>query len=215
MTPAFAQSVDPIFLYVLQLLERISQNRPAEVEEVRRQVQKRIDDAEMSLHNSPQWQLAKYAIVCWIDSMLIHAPWPGNNWWENNPLERAYFHGRDAYTLFYAKAKEAANLPSKDALEVFYLCVVLGFRGFYEASTSAQFAAQLGLPPRIEDWTQQSGASIQIGLGRPVVEAAPQVGDGAPPLEGRSQLAVMSVFAVLSLAALAAYFVIFIWAPNG
>lgn len=205
MTPGFAKAVDPIFLVVLDLLERIEQNKPIAVNEERSRIQKRIDNSEMQLGNTPDWELAKYALVSWIDSMLIGSPWSGSNWWENNPLERTYFFGRNAFTQFFSKAKEASLLANKDALEVYYLCVVLGFRGFYNEPSAAQYAGQLGLPPRLEEWANQTAASIQIGLGRPPLENSPVVGDGAPPLEGRARLLLMSLLGTGLIAAALAY----------
>ena len=205
MTPGFAKAVDPIFLIVLDLLERIEQNKPISINEERNRIQKRIDNSEMMLGNTPDWELAKYALVSWIDSMLIGSPWSGSNWWENNPLERTYFFGRNAFTQFFTKAKEASMLTNKDALEVYYLCVVLGFRGFYNEPSAAQYAGQMGLPPRLEEWANQTAASIQIGLGRPPIENSPIVGDGAPPLEGRARLIMMSLFGTAVIAAAVAY----------
>jgi type VI secretion system protein ImpK len=205
MTPAFAKAVDPIFLCVLDLLERIEQNKPIVINEERSRIQRHIDNSEMKLGNTPDWELAKYAMVSWIDSMLIGSPWSGSNWWENNPLERTYFFGRNAFTQFFTKAKEASMLTNKDALEVYYLCVVLGFRGFYNEPTAAQYASQMGLPPRLEEWANQTAASIQIGLGRPQIENSPIVGDGAPPLDGKSRLVTMSLVGTALVAAALAY----------
>ncbi len=206
MTPAFAKAVDPIFLCVLDLLERIEQNKPIVINEERSRIQRHIDNSEMMLGNTPDWELAKYALVSWIDSMLIGSPWSGSNWWENNPLERTYFFGRNAFTQFFTKAKEASMLTNKDALEVYYLCVVLGFRGFYNEPTAAMYAGQIGLPGRLEEWANQTATSIQIGLGRPQIENSPIVGDGAPPLEGRSRLITMSLIGTAMVAAALGYF---------
>ena len=86
MTPKFAKAVDNVFLGVLDLLERIERNQSINVSDERTRIQKRIDNAEAQLGSTQDWQLAKYALVSWIDSMLIGAPWDGNTWWENNPL---------------------------------------------------------------------------------------------------------------------------------
>ncbi len=210
MTPKFARSVDRVFLCVLDLLERIEQNKPLNVNDERIRIQQNIDNAEAALGQVPEWELAKYGIVSWIDEMLIEAPWSGSDWWENNPLERKYFFDRNAYTQFYLKAKEAAALQDKNALEVFYICVVLGFRGFYSGSSSAQYAEQLGVAPRLEDWPRNIATTIQLGQGRPPLEDTPILGDGAPPLDGRSQVISMSFFAITLLAAAVGYYVFFV-----
>jgi type VI secretion system protein ImpK len=141
--------------------------------------------------------LAKYALVAWIDDMLIEAPWDGRNWWENNSLEFAYFKTRDRATQFFLKAKESAEMSQRDALEVFYLCVVLGFRGLYGLSESSFLAEQLQLPTDVESWAKRTSQSIQLGQGRPRLSGTARPGVGAPPLEGKFQLVGTSLVTVV------------------
>lgn len=210
MTPKFAKAVDTVFLGVLDLLERIERNQSIMVSDERTRIQKKIDHAEAQLGATQDWHLAKYALVSWIDSMLIGAPWEGNNWWENNPLERTYFFDRNAYTQFYTKAREAAALPNKDALEVYYICVVMGFRGLYGDAQGTMLAEQMGLPPRLDDWARQTAASIQLGQGRPPIHERPKLGDGAPPLNGRSSLFGMAGFGIILFGLALGYLIIFV-----
>lgn len=212
MTPRFANAVDPIFLYVLGLLDKIGQNKPVPAEEAREGIQNRFREAEAQLSEKQHhegWELAKYALVAWIDDVLIEAPWPGRDWWENNSLEFAYFSTRDRATEFFKKAKQAAQLTRRDALEVYYVCVVLGFRGLYALSESGFLADQLELAPDIESWSRRTAKSIELKQGRPPIQAAPQPGEGAPPLEGKFQLINTFLAAiVLSLsAAVVGYYV--------
>jgi type VI secretion system protein ImpK len=185
MTPTFAAAVDPIFLHVLGLLERISNNESPSPSEERTAINNWLRNAEALLGQKQDWELAKYALVAWIDDMLIEAPWDGRLWWKENALEVELFNTRDRATVFYTKAKDAAKLTRRDALEVFYVCVVLGFRGLYRDSAAAFLADQLGLPPDLDSWARQAAKSIQLGQGRPPIQAAPIPGEGAPPLEGR------------------------------
>ena len=75
MTPEFAKAVDPVFLYVLNLLERINQGEPVSAEDERSEILKGLDRADAQLGHRDDWQLAKYALVSWIDEVLIEAPW--------------------------------------------------------------------------------------------------------------------------------------------
>jgi hypothetical protein len=71
------------------------------------------------------------------------------------------------------KGKEAASLASKDALEVFYVGVVLGFRGLYRDPTAAAILAEpRGLPLDLETWAKQTSMAIQLGQGRPQISEA-------------------------------------------
>ena len=195
MTPEFAKAVDPIFLHVLELLERIERNETPVAKDERARVRAQIDRAEAMLGRKPDWELAKYAMVAWIDDLLIEAPWDGRMWWEENALEVELFNSRDAFTKFYTQAEEAQQLTKKDALEVFYVCVVLGFRGLYR-DTSVD-AEMMGLPSSLDEWARKTAMAINLGLGRPPITVNSRPGEGAPPLEGRFNLVGMSIVAVI------------------
>ena len=197
MTPQFAQAVDRIFLAVLGLLDRIGRNEPLVPSEERIRIRATLDHAESVLGQSPEWQLSRYALVTWIDDVLIEAPWEGRQWWEENAMEVEIFNSRDAFTAFYTKAVEAATLTQKNALEVFYVCVVLGFRGLYRDSSAVVMADQLRLPPDLAAWTKQTALAIRLGQGRPPITEAPHPGDGAPPLEGKFALVGATLLCVI------------------
>ena len=59
MTPRFANAVDPIFLYVLGLLDKIGQNEPVPAEEAREGIQNRFREAEAQLSEKTDPYLAR------------------------------------------------------------------------------------------------------------------------------------------------------------
>ncbi len=200
MRPDFAKAVDPIFLATLHFIERIERNdRPIAADE-RATLLRKIDDAEIILGNTQEWQLAKYALCAWIDALLIEAPWNGQGWWKDNCLEKKYFGRRDAHDAFFPRAVEAAGLGRKDALEVYYLAVVLGFRGFYadnDASYKASMISAHRLPDSVEAWCRSTARSLQLRQGRPEIPEAIQAGGSAKPLGGKSALAIFSMISVI------------------
>ena len=197
MAPQFAQAVDRIFLAVLGLLDRIGRNEPLVPSEERVRIRAALDNAESVFGQTQDWQLSRYALVAWIDDVLIEAPWEGRQWWEENALEVEIFNTRDAFTAFYTKAAEAATLTQKNALEVFYVCVVLGFRGLYRDSSAVVMADQLRLPPDLAAWTKQTALAIRLGQGRPPITESPRPGDGAPALEGKFALVGATLLSVI------------------
>jgi len=201
MTPRFAKAVDPIFMRVLGLLERIEQDHDLSPEEQRESIRSDLDAAERLLGQSRDWELAKYALVSWIDEVLIEAPWErGRNWWKEHSLEWAYFGTNSCFERFFVLADAAATLTEKDALEVFYVCLVLGFRGLYrDPEQTPMLAGPLGIPVKIEDWAKQKSRAIQGG-DRPKIAEDHQPVEGAEPLEGPVML-IWSVFVALVLAA--------------
>ena len=204
MTPDFAVAIDPIFLHVLGILERIGLNEAMSPQEERESVLNWLRNAEAQLGQRQEWELAKYALVAWIDDMLIEAPWGGRQWWKENALEVEIFNTRERATQFFAKSQNATKTTRRDALEVFYVCVVLGFRGLYRDPQAAFLASQFSLPADLESWARQTARSIQLGQGRPSIHEKPRPASSAPPLEGKFLLlgscvmsVVLSVFAAL------------------
>jgi type VI secretion system protein ImpK len=69
----------------------------------------------------------RYALACWLDELFtIDSPWEAQ--WKDRILEYALFGTRSRYETFWDQA-ERAQARSADALEVYFLCVMLGFRG--------------------------------------------------------------------------------------
>lgn len=217
MTPSFAAAVDPVFLHVLGLLERISNSELTTPSEERAAINNTLRDAEAQIGQKQDWELAKYALVAWIDDVLIEAPWEGRKWWNENALEVELCNTRDRAATFFTKAKDAANMTRRDALEVFYVCVVLGFRGLYRDQASAAFLAdQLGLPPDLEAWAKQAAKSIQLAQGRPPMTEAPrQTDEGAPPLEGKYRLVGAALLGVVLTAVVALIWLFFVGGTSG
>lgn len=211
MTPKFAQAVDPILLHVLELLERIARDERPSPQEERLRIRALIDQAGALLGASPEWDLARYALVSWIDEVLLETPWDGREWWSNNVLEVELFSTRECFERFYVKAQEASTLARRDALEVFYVCVVLGFRGLYRDPQEASFLIQShGLPVELETWAKQASLAIRLGQGRPPLPPPRRQVSGAPPLKARPLAAWSWVAAALLALAGAVYYGLFL-----
>ena len=145
-------------------------------------IRSRLDHAEAQLGRTPDWLLAKYALVAWIDEMLIvDAPWRDRDWWNENKLEWEIFQTNSRYDLFYKKAKEAFALPQKDALETFYVCVVLGFRGLYrDPVRGLNGGRSLADSPRSPDLDARNGDGDPPPNGPPADQRNEHAADRAP-----------------------------------
>lgn len=189
MTPNFAQAVDPIFLYVLALLDRISRDAKPVPQEERARIRALIDNAEATLGSGTEWELAKYALTSWIDEMLVDVYWDGREWWSNNVLEVELFNSRQCHEKFFIKAQQASTVAGRDALEVFYVCVILGFRGLYhELDAGSVIAPSLNLPITVGEWARQTGLSVRLGQGREALSGPAAEIHGAPPLRSRASV---------------------------
>jgi type VI secretion system protein ImpK len=193
MDSNFARKVDPIFLEMLELMQRIERNEAPVPAEQRNRIIEKITEAESALSGHSDWPLAKYAFSSWIDETLIQAPWDGRELWRERPLEFHFFRTSEAYSGFFAKAREAAEHSSRDALEVFYVCVVLGFRGLYRDASGGPIAEQMGLPLDLEGWARQTAASIRVGQNRPRLHELTRPGQYAEPLTGKFNFVGMAL----------------------
>lgn len=75
--------------------------------------------------------LAKYAIAAFIDETVLASSWPLKEAWADQPLQLQYFNDFSAGEEFYAKIDTLRGAKRHAVLEVYYLCLALGFRGKY------------------------------------------------------------------------------------
>jgi type VI secretion system protein ImpK len=98
---------------------------------------------------------------------------------------------------------EAGSLPNKNALEVFYLAVVLGFRGFYsnsDVSYARQMSHKLRIPDTIDAWCREVVRALHLRQGRPNIPGVIQTGDSAKPLNGKSNFILFAMLSSLLVA---------------
>lgn len=98
---------------------------------------------------------AKYAIVAFMDEQVFHSPWPGRQMWISRPLQLVYFNENTAGEGFFTRLQALQAEPRRaHVLEIYYLCLALGFQGKYAVHAGeglgglidhvgAQVAAQL------------------------------------------------------------------------
>ncbi len=79
-------------------------------------------------HDDTVFLGARYAVVCWLDELFVHAtPW--SEQWNEHKLEVSLYASNERAWRFWSQARLAASRGMTDVLEVFYLCALLGFRG--------------------------------------------------------------------------------------
>jgi len=189
MSPEFAAAFDPVILEVLSLVERARTGTAGRPVEEHARIRGVLDQgaALMPGTRSRDWELASYALVALLDELLIvDIPWKGQAWWENNALEVEIHRTRNRATEFYSRAEEAVGLASRDALEVFIMAVVLGFRGIFRDQQ-----------PALRQWLRTQENMVRVGEARaPLPDTAAEL-SGAPPLSGGVRLLWASLFALM------------------
>ena len=70
----------------------------------------------------------RYALACWLDEIFIaDSPWKDQ--WNDSKLETTLYGMNERASEFWKQAQLAQAWPTREALEVFYLCAMLGFQG--------------------------------------------------------------------------------------
>ncbi len=157
-----------------------------------------LDQGEAIVGTGREWELSSYALVSWIDEMLVEAAWSQREWWSNNVLERELFNTRECAEKFFVYAKEASTLAQRDSLEVFYVCVILGFRGIYSEPSIARLVCEsLAIPSDIHEWARQVAMSIRLGQGRPNLNGPEREIVGAPPLPAKNRVVWPWIFVTM------------------
>ncbi len=134
----------------------------------------------------------RYALVCWLDELFTSddSDWAAQ--WNEQKLEVELYGSNDRSWRFWQQAQLAQTRASDDAPEVFYLCVMLGFRGDLRnrdqqlRSWAASARHRLGQVHEIE-WPYASQLNVPAA---------------ARPLRGRHWLRQMVMVASLSLVAI-------------
>jgi type VI secretion system protein ImpK len=134
MTEAFIDLVAPVIEGVIEFQDGLLRGKHPLLEEQKREFIDLLNRAEdKASRTSPElvrnFELAKRALVYWIDEILITSTWSHAHEWTNHILEFSLYRESAASVRFYEKAAEAEKRDSTDPLETFFLCVALGFRG--------------------------------------------------------------------------------------
>jgi type VI secretion system protein ImpK len=188
MTDPFANLVSPVFQYVIDLQQHLEQGQGPALEPEREQILALLAEADQKAATSSQlahdYELARHALVYWIDEVLINSPWKHALEWRQRILEWDLFQERLRADRFYEKAQEAEALAGTDPLETYYLCVALGFRGRYVDS-----------PAELRKWADRVYNRIVSGGQQPdkFLPDEANVGEPLRPLPGPSILLAVSI----------------------
>jgi len=123
----------PIFDLILRLKAGIV----APSNELRPKIAGLIDEfekrAERYKFNHKIVQVSKFALAAFFDEMILTADFPLKIEWEKNPLQLELFGEQLAGNKFFEKLESMLKQieVTQDAVEVYYYCMLLGFKGRY------------------------------------------------------------------------------------
>ena len=108
------------------------------------------DEARAAGYAEADVRLALFAVVVFLDESIMSAPQPMFAQWPRRPLQEEIFGGSTGGELFFQYLQQLLGRqesePLADALEVYQLCLLLGFRGRYggREDEAQMLAARLG-----------------------------------------------------------------------
>jgi type VI secretion system protein ImpK len=143
MNKQFGNVVHPVISTALELKDRLDKGESPEFETEQRKLLDllRTDgETRRQLDYTGDGSVflgARYALACWIDELfIVHSPWA--KLWNERKLEVALYGTLDRAWKFWEQVDLALKRPNTprpsvapgpDAIETYYLCLALGFRG--------------------------------------------------------------------------------------
>ena len=195
----------PIFDLVLRVKAGIVTPSP----ELRPKVETMFDDferrAERYRFNHKIVSVSKFGLAAFVDEAVLTANFPLRHEWEKNPLQLKYFGEQLAGNKFFDKLE--SMLPqievTQDAVEIYYYCMLLGFKGRYAVYEQEKLLA-----------TMQNTANqlVKIGKIKPVELSPNWLANDQPKPPEKKGMPIWAKVGVLGFMGLGfiVYFVMFL-----
>jgi len=124
-----------------------SKNRDSfSFEQVQADVQRLLAETESAMRGGgidvEEYDEARFAVCAWVDEALLSSTWSGRTEWQKNSLQRKYFHTSDAGQEFFERLNRL-GMQQRDAREIYYLCLAMGFKGRYHQDGDEPLLEQL------------------------------------------------------------------------
>ncbi len=181
MTPDFSNLVYPVITTALDIRDRVERGDPLDLEKERGRLIELLPAnvaSGLQAGYSGDGRIflgARYALACWIDELfIVHSSWAER--WKPVTLELALFGTRERATRFWEQADivlgrpgapKPPDRPGDDALETFFLCIVLGFRGTYaeDAAKVREYVEEMRREvARAADWDQPAELGVKTNI---------------------------------------------------
>ncbi len=130
-----------MFQELFTVTERLRSNRQAvnDSASFRQQIREAIKmasaDSSSRGYSAEEIQLAKFAVVAFLDESILNLGLAIFADWPRQPLQEEYFGHHNSGEIFFQHLQTMLGLNDSqtlaDVLEVYYLCMLLGFAGKY------------------------------------------------------------------------------------
>ena len=175
-----AGAFTPVFSLILQI--RASQHL-GDPTALRQRVEALLSDAARSARelgvSDADTSEAEFCLVAFLDEAILGSDWPGRDAWSAQPLQLTHYDRYDAGEWFFDRLKALLDEGGTRTavLEVYYLCLALGFKGRY-AIHGREVLRRLvdDLYGRLERASGVAGALAPRGTSREVAAEAEKGG---------------------------------------
>jgi type VI secretion system protein ImpK len=162
------------------------------------------DDAKRRGYGSEDVELAVFAVVAFLDATILNLNSAAFAEWARQPMqEERYGHHVAGEIFFQNLQKLLARADSQelaDLLEVYHLCLLLGFEGRYSLGGRGELRAVLSQTGEKLQRIRRTGAEFAPESGLPGKEVARAAGGDPWVLRLRIWAAVCAVLLVLAFA---------------
>lgn len=160
--------------------------------------------AERYRFNHKIIQVSKFALASFVDETVLTNNFPLKNEWEKNPLQLEHFGEQLAGNKFFEKLDAMLKQieVTQDAVEIYYFCMLLGFKGRYAIYEQEKLLATM---------QQTANALVKVGKIAPV-ELSPHwlANDQPAPPEKRGMPVWAKIGAISGLGlGVIVYFILF------
>lgn len=194
---------------VFDLILRLKAGIVAPSNDLRPKIAGMLEDferrAERYRFNHKIVQVAKFALAAFVDETVLTNNFPLKDEWEKNPLQLEYFGEQLAGNKFFDKLSAMIKQieTTQDAVEVYYFCMLLGFKGRYAIYEQDRLLSIM---------QSTANALVKVGKIKPV-ELSPHwlANDQPKPPEKRGMPTWAKIFAASGLGlAFIVYMVMFV-----
>ena len=113
---------------------------------VQTDVQRLLSETESAMRSggvdTEEYNEARFAVCAWVDEALLSSAWVGKTEWQRDSLQRKYFQTSDAGQEFFERLNRLGQ-HQRDAREIYYLCLAMGFKGRYHQEGDEPLLEQL------------------------------------------------------------------------
>lgn len=130
-----AEIYAPVFTLILNLRGSMEFGEAGQLRDrLRKLMTKCKQEALGSGVPSEDISLAQFALVAFMDESILSSDWSQKDRWVAKPLQLELYDRYDAGEAFFDRLEQLREQPAGQAevLEVYYLCMALGFKGKYQ-----------------------------------------------------------------------------------